>query len=44
MPDVGKDKDADLGFARLDQEQIKETRLSKIMTLSKGFGLLNSLL
>ncbi len=33
-----------LGFARMDPEQIKEARLSGIVALSKGAGLLNSLL
>ncbi len=33
-----------LGFARMDAEQIKEARLSGIVALSKGAGLLNSLL
>ncbi len=31
-----------LGFARMDPEQIKETRLSGIVALGKGAGLLNS--
>ncbi len=31
-----------LGFARMDPEQIKETRLSGIVVLGKGAGLLNS--
>ncbi len=30
------------GFARMDSDQIKGTRLSSIMTLNKGAGLLNS--
>ncbi len=42
MPDVGKGKDADLGFCRMDPEQIKEARLSGIVALGKGAGLLNS--
>ncbi len=31
-----------LGFARIDPEQIKEARLSGIVALDKGAGLLNS--
>ncbi len=31
-----------LGFARMDPEQIKGARLSGIVALSKGAGLLNS--
>ncbi len=31
-----------LGFARMDPEEIKEAKLSSIMTLGKGTGLLNS--
>ncbi len=31
-----------LGFARMDREQIKEARLSGIVALGKGAGLLNS--
>ncbi len=31
-----------LGFARMDPEQIKEVRLSEIVALGKGAGLLNS--
>ncbi len=42
MPGVGKGKDADLGFSRIDPEQIKEARLSGIVALGKGAGLLNS--
>ncbi len=33
-----------LGFAKIDSEQIKEARLSRIVVLGKGAGLLNSLL
>ncbi len=31
-----------LGFARMESEQIKEERLSGIVALGKGAGLLNS--
>ncbi len=31
-----------LGFARMDPDQIKEARLSGIVALGKGAGLLNS--
>ncbi len=31
-----------LGFARMDREQIKEARLSGIVALGKGAGLLHS--
>ncbi len=30
------------GFARMDPKQIKETRLSRNLTLGKGAGILNS--
>ncbi len=33
-----------LGFARIDSDQIKDTRLSSIVTFGKGAGLLNSCL
>ncbi len=45
MPGVGKDKDADLQtlvFTSMDPDQIKEVRLSIIVALGKGAGLLNS--
>ncbi len=43
MFSVGKDKDADLlGFARMDPVQIKEARLSSIVALGKGAGLLKN--
>ncbi len=37
MPDVGKDKDADLGFCQdgMDPDQIKEASLSSIVAFSK---------
>ncbi len=42
MPGVGKVRVQTLGFVRMDPEQIKETRLSGIVALGKGAGLLNS--
>ncbi len=39
MPGVGKDKDTDLGFSRMDSEQIKGARLSSIVALGKRAGL-----
>ncbi len=41
-PVLGKVKMQTLGFARMDLERIKETRLSGIVALGKGVGLLNS--
>ncbi len=42
MHGVRKGKDADLGFTRMDPEQIQEEWLSRIVALVKGAGLLNS--
>ncbi len=41
MPGVGKGKDADLGFCQ-DGSKIKKARLSGIVALGEGNGLLNS--
>ncbi len=41
MPGVGKENVTDLGSARMVMEQIKEARLSGIVALGKGAGLLN---
>ncbi len=42
MPGVGKGKDADRGRVKIGSEDIEEARLSRIVALSKGAGLLNS--
>ncbi len=42
MPVLEKERMQTLGFARMDLEQIKEARLSRIVALGKGAGLLNS--
>ncbi len=41
-PVLEKVRMQNLGFARMDPEQIKEARLSGIVALGKGAGLLNS--
>ncbi len=42
MPGVGKDKDATVGFARMNLDQIKDAILSSIVAFGKRAGPLNN--